>query len=49
MQAYCHFSRYQRGCKGYSSELNPDERLNADLKYALGSRVQELNAELHGT
>ena len=24
----------------YSPELNPDERLNADLKYALGSRVQ---------
>ena len=25
---------------GYSPELNPDERLNADLKHALGSRVQ---------
>jgi transposase len=24
----------------YSPELNPDERLNADLKHALGSRVQ---------
>ena len=24
----------------YSPDLNPDERLNADLKYALGSRVQ---------
>ena len=24
----------------YSPELNPDERLNADLKYAPGSRVQ---------
>jgi transposase len=24
----------------YSPELNPDERLNADLKYALGSKVQ---------
>ena len=24
----------------YSPELNPDERLNADLKFALGSRVQ---------
>jgi transposase len=24
----------------YSPELNPDERLNADLKYALGSRIQ---------
>ena len=24
----------------YSPELNPDERLNADLKQALGSRVQ---------
>jgi len=24
----------------YSPELNPDERLNADLKYAMGSRVQ---------
>ncbi len=24
----------------YSPELNPNERLNADLKYALGSRVQ---------
>jgi transposase len=24
----------------YSPELNPDERLNAELKYALGSRVQ---------
>ena len=24
----------------YSPALNPDERLNADLKYALGSRVQ---------
>lgn len=24
----------------YSPQLNPDERLNADLKYALGSRVQ---------
>jgi transposase len=24
----------------YSPKLNPDERLNADLKYALGSRVQ---------
>ena len=24
----------------YSPELNPDERLNADLKYALGSRMQ---------
>jgi hypothetical protein len=24
----------------YSPELNPDERLNADLKYALGSRTQ---------
>jgi transposase len=24
----------------YSPEINPDERLNADLKYALGSRVQ---------
>ncbi len=24
----------------HSPELNPDERLNADLKYALGSRVQ---------
>jgi hypothetical protein len=24
----------------YSPELNPDERLNADLNYALGSRVQ---------
>lgn len=24
----------------YSPELNPDERLNADLKYSLGSRVQ---------
>ena len=23
----------------YSSELNPDERLNADLKYAIGTRV----------
>ena len=31
-------------CRGYlpsySPELNPDERLNADLKQALGSRVQ---------
>ena len=25
---------------GYCPELNPDERLNADLKYALGLRVQ---------
>jgi transposase len=24
----------------YSPDLNPDERLNADLKYALGSRGQ---------
>jgi len=24
---------------GYSPELNPDERLNADLKYAIGSKV----------
>ena len=24
----------------YSPDLNPDERLNANLKYALGSRVQ---------
>lgn len=24
----------------YSPELNPDERLNADLKHALGSRIQ---------
>ena len=24
----------------YSPDLNPDERLNADLKHALGSRVQ---------
>jgi len=24
----------------YSPELNPDERLNADLKYAMGSRIQ---------
>jgi hypothetical protein len=24
----------------YSSELNPDERLNADFKHALVSRVQ---------
>jgi len=24
----------------YSPELNPDERLNADLKYAMGSKVQ---------
>ena len=24
----------------YSPVLNPDERLNADLKYALGSRIQ---------
>ena len=23
----------------YSPELNPDERLNADLKYAIGSKV----------
>jgi transposase len=23
----------------YSPELNPEERLNADLKYALGSRL----------
>ena len=25
---------------GYSPELNPDERLNADLKHALASKVQ---------
>jgi len=24
----------------YSPELNPDERLNADLKYAMGSKIQ---------
>jgi transposase len=29
----------------YSPELNPDERLNADLKHALGSRVQARSKE----
>lgn len=29
----------------YSPELNPDERLNADLKYALGSRIQARTKE----
>jgi len=29
----------------YSPELNPDERLNADLKHALGSRVQVRNKD----
>jgi transposase len=29
----------------YSPELNPDERLNADLKHALGSRIQVRSKE----
>ena len=29
----------------YSPELNPDERLNADLKYAIGSKVAARTAK----
>ena len=32
----------------YSPELNPDERLNADLKHAIGTKVPvRIKAKLH--
>jgi transposase len=39
-EAYQRIPDHTRCLPSYSPELNPDERLNADLKHALASKVQ---------